>query len=76
MSNNICKEHEADFSDIVSCNNCNMISGFMLKSKDGAIFQLNDRPNLWPTEKLAHSFAKKYSIAKSWKPIRVYIHFE
>lgn len=72
---NICKQHQNDFSDIVACNDCNMISGYMLKNTQGAIFQMEEKPNLWDNKKSALLFAKKYAISKSWKPIEVYIHF-
>jgi hypothetical protein len=50
--------------------------GFVLVSTSGAVFLAQNLPNFWAFAKDAKSFAKKYSIAKSWKPKLVYIHFD
>lgn len=74
---NICNVHESDFSDIVACNDCNMLSGFMLKhTRLGAIYLNSSSNTLWPTKEEAVKFAKKYAIYKEWKPIQVYVHFD
>ena len=71
----ICKNHVDDFSDIVACNSCDCLGGYVLRDTKGGIFLAQELPNLWITAKDAKAFAKKYAMAKSWKPKRVYIHF-
>jgi len=76
MSKNICKKHHQEFAEIVECNDCNMLEGYMLKSTQGAIFQMPNKPNIWSTKEDANEFAHLYGLGKSWKPIYVYIHFD
>lgn len=45
--------------------------GYVLVSTDHAVFLAGELPNFWPTAGAAKLFAKKYSIAKSWKPRKV-----
>jgi hypothetical protein len=72
----ICEKHSEAFAEVVECNDCDMLTGYVLVSTEGAVFLMNEKPNLWSTEQGASDFAKKYAISKEWKPRKVFIHFD
>lgn len=78
---NICKKHfdsgsSMELNVLVECNDCNNLSGYVLVSTNGAVFLAGELPNFFGREEDAKTFAKKYGIAKSWKPkaCTVFIH--
>lgn len=52
------------------------LKGFMIVSTEGAVFQMPDMPNVWPSKATAMEFIKKYSLGRSYKPYEVSIRFK
>lgn len=72
----ICGNHEKEVFDIVACNDCNTLHGYVAVSPTLGVFYMENKPNIWPDEKSAFDFLKKNSLMKLYKPIGVVLIFE